>query len=200
VSDEKNLVSPGASSAERPSPTKGAAAGCDESVRVGSTVWRYAERHYRPDGFNFEESFFPIAITSETRVSWIAKEGWREFKFPKKKPADEWHKDPDSRLAKSPGGGTTRVFLARRAVDDEVWGFKNGPAIRKIVEALLSSAQRGGVAELRRIAALVGYRDPVPSQPAAETSNAPVTHGDESPAKSEASSSVASPASIVGGP
>lgn len=123
-------------------------------LRVGSTVWRNIERHYRPAGYKVEDDFLPLTITGETRVSWIAKEGWTEFKFPKAKPADEWNKDPETRLAKGKRSHIARIYLTRRAVDDAAWFMKNAISLHRHFESLVreSNPQR-----VRELAKLTGY-------------------------------------------
>lgn len=133
-----------------------------DELKVGSVVWREVDRYHRSTNMAPEEKFRPITIIGETRVSWLAKDellSWSEFKFPKKKPASEYHKDPDTRLAKSGRNGASRIYLTQRAVDDEVWGIKNREPLRKHIDELLNLVNRGEVAELRRVAALIGYKE-----------------------------------------
>ena len=128
-------------------------------LRVGSVVWRDVERYHRPHEYTPEEHFEPIVITSETKFSWVAKYGWREFKFPKKKDPNEYHKDPDTRLSKNGRHGAVRMYLTWRAVSDEVWGMKNRDPLRKHLDGLLDLIGYGGVQKLRRIATLIGYQE-----------------------------------------
>jgi hypothetical protein len=126
-------------------------------LKVGDTVWRHVERHYRPDGYDPRDDFHPCVIVGETRVSWLLKEGWREFRFPKKKNPEESNKDPDTRLARSVRDNVARIYLTQRAVDDEVWLLKNRWPLRKHLEDL--AGVRGTAEELRKVAAMVGYKD-----------------------------------------
>jgi hypothetical protein len=134
-----------------------------DELKIGSTVWREMDRYIRRGNVAAEDQFLPLTIISETRVSWVAKgdNHWAEFKFPKKKPNGDHNKDPDTRLAKGRGDGHIRIYLSKRAVNDEIWGIKNRVPLRNHLEAILRSAGFSDIAELRRIATLVGYKETV---------------------------------------
>lgn len=127
-------------------------------LKVGDKVWQHVERRYRLAGWKTEDEFHALTIVAETKVSWVAKESeWMEYKFPKKKPVDEYIKDPETRLAKGRRGETTRIYTTWASVEREVWLIKNRWHLRKFLEELV--IVRSTAEELRQLAAMVGYKD-----------------------------------------
>jgi hypothetical protein len=106
-------------------------------------VWRHGHRHTGVVRDGFEE----IAVTGQTRVSWIVGEGWREFKIPKRHQGDTFRKTDRS------GYGST-VYLTEAAVDEACWRATHEHRIRRAVEQFMYGCT---VAQLRQIAQIIGY-------------------------------------------
>jgi hypothetical protein len=129
-------------------------------LKVGDTIWYYAERHYRGPDFKPEDCYLPAVIIGETRVSWVAspdKKDWLKLKFPKKKVEGEYISDPDRRLAThGRGDGRTHVYLTREAIERDIWLAKNRQPLRQHLERLVHTSDAD---MLKKVAALTGYTE-----------------------------------------
>jgi len=123
-----------------------------DELCVGATIWRYnvnKRRYVEGSAANQvteRERFEPVAITGETKVSWLVKNYSTDDKIPKD--SSKWN-DGFFRC----GSNFPRLYaLSEKAIDDRCWHTENRHWIQERVG-------QATISELREIAKIIGYEE-----------------------------------------